>query len=742
MKKLAFRTDSTSIIISVILILAAVLRFWGLTNQSMWVDELITMSEVDPHISWGSMFDLLDIADPHPPLFFILERITCSIFGYTEGVAKGLNALIGSISVLFIYYLGKEILNKKLGIVAAILLCFNYYSLYYSQEGRDYALALCTSILANLFFVRLLKNPGYKSACLYGFFSLLLLYTHYFGLFIVAGHGFLVFALMFSKSSVDKANYRYFFSAAAVIIVGYLPWMPSFLKQLKITSFWIPPIPQSFATSYFFEYFGNATILEPVLVLILLFYCLQVYSNHQHAETKSIVDDPLSLSFCVIFFTVFCTFYIPYIRSVWVVPMLQSRYTIVIVPAFVMAIAYGLILIKSDHIRISILVGIVVLTSVNLVFTRKFYSTEPTKTQFREATQFMQQVGGAYPLIESGSTIWPHGYYLHHYRYDLPVFWGLDKVDSVLHSPFSKYHVDGFWLFGAFPDESHLTPEVQRQVDSAFTVVQSKTFFQSWAELYVRKTGSWKTIFVSPYDLGKNVSRQFSPEIELVDLLQSKPVLLKPGKYQLLIEQSGKGVNGEPPRVSLSINDRKIGDIICSENGGEQGLTFTVESTETAPIKLQLINPLSGADGKRRAYIRFIRIIPFTELGKPLTPDNNDVTRYLPAAVYHSNERVIPIWNSSIISGAIKLKPGRYRLSIIHMGTKAAGVYPHINVLINEKNIGDFITNKSLSESHFQFEIKSGESEATIKLDFDNDLMANGEDRNAFIKSVFIVPSE
>src|SRR6267154_2703337 len=184
MKKLQFRPDPTSIILFLILILAAVLRFYRLTNQGMWVDELITMSEVDPYISWSSMFSFLDIADPHPPLFFILERIACSIFGYTEGVAKGLNALIGTISVLFIYHLGKEILNKKLGLVAAILLCVNYYSLYYSQEGRDYALALCTSILASLFLVRLLKNPGYKRAFLYALFSLLLLYTHYFGLFI------------------------------------------------------------------------------------------------------------------------------------------------------------------------------------------------------------------------------------------------------------------------------------------------------------------------------------------------------------------------------------------------------------------------------------------------------------------------------------------------------------------------------------------------------------------------------
>jgi mannosyltransferase len=600
-----------------ILCIGAFFRFYGLTREGLWVDELITMNEVDPSIPWGKMFEFLSIADPHPPLFFILERITCSIFGHTDGVARGLNAVLGSISILFIYYLGKEILNKKLGYVAAILLCVNYYSIYYSQEGRDYSLALCTSILANLFFIKLLKAPTYRRSFLYAFFALLLLYTHYFGLFIIAGHGLLVIALMFAKSGLQKTVYRYFFVVAAAILIGYIPWLPSFLKQLKVTSFWIPPIPENFATLYFFEYFGNAIILEPILILILLFYCWQVYSNYQELDNKNITDDPLHLSFSVIFFTVFITFYIPYLRSVWVVPMLLARYTIVLIPAFLIAIAYGLILIKSSHIRTYILISVVVLSIIHLIFNKKFYSAKVlTKTQFREASQFMKQVGGAYPLIESGSTIWPHGYYLHQNNYHLPTFWGIDKVDSVLRSPFKRYQVDGFWLFGALPDERHLSPEMQQSVDSAFTLAQSKTFFQAWAQLYVRKTGSWNTIFISPFDFDQNVLRQsFDAVVQLEDVLESKPILLKSRKYRMLIEQSGIKVKDQLPQVSVHLMGKKIGEITCNEYPyyGERELTFTAESSNMARVRLQIDNKLTGSDEKRLAYIRFIRIIPIVD---------------------------------------------------------------------------------------------------------------------------------
>jgi len=597
-----------------ILSAAVFLRFYGITRESLWVDELITMREVDPSITWSKMFEFLSIADPHPPLFFILERIACSLFGHSTGVLRGFNAVLGSISVFFVFLLGKEILNKKLGYVAAILLCVNYYSIYYSQEGRDYALALCTSILANLFFIKLLKQPSYKRGFLYAIFSLLLLYTHYFGLFVVGGQGILVFTLMLSKAGLQKVSYRYFFAAAGAILIGYSPWLPSFLKQLTVTSFWIPPIPESFATSYFFEFFGNAIVLEPILVLLLLFYCGNVFLKYQKEGEGRIVDDPLLLSFSVIFFTVFTTLYIPYLRSVWIVPMLLARYTIVLLPAFVIAIGYGMILIKNNHVRTYVLISIVFLSSLHLIFNKNFYSaTTIAKTQFREATEFMQQVGGTYPLIESGATIWPHGYYLDLYNYHPPTFWGIDKADSVLSGRFTRYQVDGFWLFGAMPDETRLSPRVQQSVDSLFTLVENKTFFQAWVQLYVRKTGSWNTIFISPFDFDKPVMRQsFDAVVQFEDFLQSRPLSLKRGRYKILIDQSGTKVEDQQAQLSIEIHGKKIGEFNCYEYPyyGEKQLTFTVDSDEPTSIKIQITNQISGFEHDRIVYVRFVRIIP------------------------------------------------------------------------------------------------------------------------------------
>src|ERR1043165_3497015 len=115
---------------------ACILRFYRLTYQSLWHDELFTMNEADPRISFGQMFHLLSL-DTHPPLYTLIARISFSIFGYTAWAVRAPAALFGTLNVWTIYLLGKEIKDRRTGLIAAALCCFSYYNLHYSQEGRD-----------------------------------------------------------------------------------------------------------------------------------------------------------------------------------------------------------------------------------------------------------------------------------------------------------------------------------------------------------------------------------------------------------------------------------------------------------------------------------------------------------------------------------------------------------------------------------------------------------------------------
>src|SRR5688572_24771984 len=146
-----------------ILLIGALFRFSGLDNQSLWLDELHTMNEADPNISWAALFNQLKCCDPHPPLHFIITRLSFSLFGHTEMVARMVTAVAGTLSILVMYGLGKELKNKNLGLLAALLTSFNYYNVFYSQEARVYIFAFLFAALSFLFFIKLIKKPVLKT---------------------------------------------------------------------------------------------------------------------------------------------------------------------------------------------------------------------------------------------------------------------------------------------------------------------------------------------------------------------------------------------------------------------------------------------------------------------------------------------------------------------------------------------------------------------------------------------------
>src|SRR5271169_3669259 len=108
------RKPYRNVLLLLILVVAAILRFYHLSYQSFGLDELHTMNEADPGIRWKEMLEYLRKGDQHPPLFFVIERMLFILFGSSEWVARGFAALCGLLGVWAMYGLGKELLNKRL----------------------------------------------------------------------------------------------------------------------------------------------------------------------------------------------------------------------------------------------------------------------------------------------------------------------------------------------------------------------------------------------------------------------------------------------------------------------------------------------------------------------------------------------------------------------------------------------------------------------------------------------------
>src|SRR3989344_5952507 len=72
----------------------------------------------------------------HPPLGFILIAISFLIFGINEFAARFPSALFGFSSVILLYFIGKNLFNRIVGIGAGLMLLSSVWFIFRSRSGN------------------------------------------------------------------------------------------------------------------------------------------------------------------------------------------------------------------------------------------------------------------------------------------------------------------------------------------------------------------------------------------------------------------------------------------------------------------------------------------------------------------------------------------------------------------------------------------------------------------------------
>ena len=195
-------------IVAGLTVAAAVLRFVTLGAQSYHHDEVVTASRV-LRDGFGHAMEAVGFSESAPPLYYVLAWLWTQVTGTGEVGLRSLSALAGVATVPVAYLVGLELRDRAAGIAAAALVAVNPMLLWYSQEGRAYALLVFFCSLSLLYFVRALRprgedapvvrgpygspttgaSGGRRDAVLWGVFSGLALATHYFAFFAVAVEG-------------------------------------------------------------------------------------------------------------------------------------------------------------------------------------------------------------------------------------------------------------------------------------------------------------------------------------------------------------------------------------------------------------------------------------------------------------------------------------------------------------------------------------------------------------------------
>jgi len=373
----------------VILLVAAVLRFFHVDYQSVWLDEIHTLNEANPNLSLSGLYDAILGADPHPPLYFIILNFVFKIFGYTTFVARMFSAVVGVAGIVGIYLLGKELFNSKAGIYASLLLAVNYFHLFYSQEARMYSLLFLTTTLSFYYLARFIKLPTLKSALIYGIFSTLMIYCHFFALFtLVSQYLILSFFVLNPHKTTGKKFFLYTTISGVTSLILYLPVWGIFQKAAERTTIWITMPTLDVYTEIFKEFFGQAELVISLVVILVIIFFIQLTKDTKTDRKINPDEDHLIFSFLILFVWSSITLLIPLIRTYTALPMLISRYFINVLPAVILMISIGVFYVRNEIVRYGILIFIFIFSLTDIVIVKKYYS-KIDKEQFREVSQFV-----------------------------------------------------------------------------------------------------------------------------------------------------------------------------------------------------------------------------------------------------------------------------------------------------------------------------------------------------------------
>ncbi len=470
----------------IILFLATALRVYNVDFQSIWLDEIHTINEANPSLSFSEMYQLMMITEPHPPLYFILVKIVFTVFGYTTFVLRCFSALLGVGGLLAVYFLGKELMNKQVGIISALLLSVNYFHLYHSQDGRMYSMLFLTTTLSFLFLAKFIKKPSYQTAVLHGFFAVLMIYTHFFALFALFAEYLILLFFILKPFKTDSKKFFFFSCISGLItLVLYLPSLKLFFAASERTSIWIPIPEVDVYTQMFKEFFGQSEIVLFFVIALLFYGFIRLFeSTREESVTINPDKNELNFSFFILITWIMVTLLIPLVLSFVNLPMLISRYFINILPALIILISIGIFYIRNHIVKLGIIALIIVFSLIDVVIVKRFY-TSTYKTQFRELSLFIQKNKKTDEKVVS-SLAWYFPFFLNNKEVKTNLI--ENNLDSYVAEMISgKEQTISFWYADGHQRTYNPSQATLDFLNANFVVDLNSDFYDCWTKHYILK---------------------------------------------------------------------------------------------------------------------------------------------------------------------------------------------------------------------------------------------------------------
>lgn len=219
----------------VLFFLAFLFRLVRLFDVDLNFDEVVLLFQIDK--SFAEIWNFCKI-DNYPPLYPWLLKLW-GLVSRDDRWFRLFAALMGALAAPAAYFLGREVLDRKVGWILGGCVAASASLIFYSHFVRMFNIQPFFVCLSLLFFIKALRTNRWTYWILTGLSNLFGFYVYVLMIFIFTAE----LMILIIANRADLKSYKRFFLANLPFFIGLFAWVIPLLQRYSQLQggFWIPP---------------------------------------------------------------------------------------------------------------------------------------------------------------------------------------------------------------------------------------------------------------------------------------------------------------------------------------------------------------------------------------------------------------------------------------------------------------------------------------------------------------------
>ncbi|MFA5134270.1 MAG: glycosyltransferase family 39 protein [Patescibacteria group bacterium] len=331
-----------TVLLVAILVLGGILRFVTLDRELIF-DDVFSIHYAS--LPAGDIMHYSASEVSEVPLYYLMLHGWIGMFGSGAVAAKMFSLLMSLGSILAMYFLGRLLFSKTVGLVASLLLSVSSIDILLSGDVRAYTLLIFLTIACVYHFWQYVRSRKLSVLVLFSACSVLAVYTHYQAWLVVLALNLFIF-VFYKHHSIPV---RQWLLAQVAVVLSFVPWiLYSVIPNLRDGIFgtsWTNLIQQQYSRLMVFDMplnfmlmprFTDNAAFQLGILWYTLFFIAIVFAAVSFRRGHFTIDKqhvPERILLLVLLLIPLCAFF------VFVVPV-PKYYVVAAIPLYVIA-AYG-----------------------------------------------------------------------------------------------------------------------------------------------------------------------------------------------------------------------------------------------------------------------------------------------------------------------------------------------------------------------------------------------------------------